>query len=232
MRRLLAATTLAIALHAAPAAASADDPLEWLNRRVFDLNLVAYDHVLVPAARWYRAATTADERKAVANFTTNLRAPVAIANEMLQGNTAGAKTAAARFAINSTLGLLGLFDPASEWGYPRDQPEDFGQTLARYGVPAGPYLVLPLIGPCNARDAVGRAADYLALAGYLDIDMLYALAGTVAVSEAEPTLEQDAADRKAAIDLYAAARTAYAQRRDFAVRDGAPLPDPDGIFTP
>ena len=227
IRRLLPVLALGLLLAHGPAAArTAGDPLEPLNRAVFHLNLAAYDYVLAPAARYYRAATTAEERRSVANLVTNLRAPVVMANQLLQGQGQAAKVTLARFAINSTLGLLGLFDPATQWGYPVQPAEDFGQTLAHYGVPSGPYLVLPLVGPCNLRDAVGRAADYLALGSYLDTDGVYAVMGATAVSEAEPTLEADAASRAAALDLYTAARSAYAQSRDDAIRNGAPLDDP------
>ena len=109
------------------------------------------------------------------------------------------------------------------------------RTIATpFGDPSGPYIVLPLVGPCNARDAVGRAADYLALSSYLDTEAFYAFVGTTALSEAEPALEQDAAAREAALDLYAASRSAYEQRREAAIRDGVPGADPDydGIFTP
>ena len=226
IRRLLPVLALGLLLAHGPAAArTAGDPLEPLNRAVFHLNLAAYDYVLAPAAR-YSAATSAVERRSVANLVTNLRAPVVMANQLLQGQGQAAKVTLARFAINSTLGLLGLFDPATQWGYPVQPAEDFGQTLAHYGVPSGPYLVLPLVGPCNLRDAVGRAADYLALGSYLDTDGVYAVMGASAVSEAEPTLEADAVSRAAALDLYTAARSAYAQSRDDAIRNGAPLDDP------
>jgi len=233
--RLLPAATLGLMLaHGTASARTTSDPLEPLNRAVFDLNLTAYDYILAPAARYYRAATTAPERESVANFVANLRAPTIAANQLLQGDGQRAKATLARFAINSTVGLLGLFDPATEWGYPRQLSEDFGQTLAHYGVPSGPYIVLPLVGPCNARDAVGRAADYLALSSYLDTEAFYAFVGTTALSEAEPALEQDAAAREAALDLYAASRSAYEQGREAAIRDGVPGADPDydGIFTP
>ena len=208
------------------------DPLEPLNRAMFELNLKAYDRVLAPAARYYRNATTAAEREAIDHFLINLRAPVVAANQLLQGDGERAGITLRRFAINSTVGLLGLFDPATAWGYPAQLPEDLGQTLASYGMPAGPYLVLPLVGPCNARDALGRVGDYLALDTYLDTEALNLALGAMAVSEAEPDLERHAAERDASLDLYAAARSAYAQRRDHAIRDGAPHEDAsyEGIF--
>lgn len=227
IRRLLPVAALGLVLaHGTAGARTTSDPLEPLNRAFFHLNLAAYDYVLAPAARYYRSATTAKERESVANFVVNLRAPAVAANQLLQGDRQRATVTLARFAINSTVGLLGLFDPATDWGYPIQLPEDFGQTLAHYGVPSGPYLVLPLVGPCNLRDAVGRAADYLALSSYLDTDALYAFVGATAVSEAEPTLEEDAATRESSLDLYAISRSAYEQRRDAAIRNGAPMADP------
>ena len=208
------------------------DPLEPLNRAMFEWNLVAYDRVLVPAARYYRDATTAAEREAIRHFLTNLRAPMVAANQLLQGDRERAGITLHRFAINSTVGLLGLFDPATDWGYPTQMPEDFGQTLAAYGVPDGPYLVLPLVGPCTARDALGRVGDYLALDTYLDTEALNLVLGAMAVSDAEPDLERHAAERTASLDLYAKARSAYAQRRAAAIRNGSPPADEiyDGIF--
>ena len=109
---------------------------------------------------------------------------MAAANQLLQGDRERADCGDLR--INSSAGLLGLFDPATAWGYPAQTPEDFGQTLASYGMPAGPYLVLPLVGPATPRDAFGRVGDYLALGTYLDTDALNLFLGAMAVTDAEP----------------------------------------------
>ena len=212
--------------------ASPTDPLETINRAVFRANLVAYDEMLAPAARYYREATTEAQRDSMVNFLANLRAPVVLANQFLQGQGEQAGITLRRFAINSTVGMLGLFDLATQWGYPAQAAEDFGQTLASYGVPAGPYLVLPLLGPSNTRDAIGRIADYLALGTYLDTDALPAVLGAVAVADAEPNLERTAAERAASVDLYAAARSVYEQKRDEAIGNGEPTSDDkyNGIF--
>jgi phospholipid-binding lipoprotein MlaA len=232
--RLLAvvAAAMAISHNATAAAQSPDDPLESLNRAIFQANLAIYDRVLAPAARYYRESTTERQRDSVANFLANLRAPAIAANQFMQGQDEQAGITLRRFAINSTVGMLGLFDPATQWCYPAQATEDFGQTLASYGLPAGPYLVLPLLGPSNTRDAVGQFADYLALSTYLGDDALPAVLGAVAVADAEPHLERTAAERAASFDLYAAARSIYEQKRDEAIRNGEPPSDDkyNGIF--
>ena len=99
-------------------------------------------------------------------------------------------------------------------------------------MPAGPYLVLPLVGPATPRDAIGRVGDYLALGTYLDTDALNLFLGAMAVTDAEPDLEHHAAERDASLDLYVATRSAYAQRREAAIRNGRPSADEnyEGIF--
>ena len=99
-------------------------------------------------------------RDAVRDALRNLRTPVVLANDLFQGELDRAETTLVRFLINSTAGLLGLFDVAADWGYPYHD-EDFGQTLAVWGVPEGPYVMLPLFGPSNPRDAVGLVVDFL-----------------------------------------------------------------------
>ena len=141
------------------------DPLEPLNRAMFEWNLAAYDRVLVPAARYYRDATTAAEREAIGHFLTNLRAPVVAANQLLQGDGRAGITLR-RFAINSTVGLFGLFDPATDWGYPTQMPEDFGQTLAAYGVPDG-TLSRPAAGRPQHRARCARARRRLSGARHI-----------------------------------------------------------------
>jgi phospholipid-binding lipoprotein MlaA len=222
--RALTAFVLAMVVghDAVVAAQPSTDPLETINRAVFRANLTAYDQVLAPVVRYYRVATTEAQRDSVANFLANLRAPVVVANQFMQGQVEQAGITLRRLVINSTVGMLGLFDPATQWGYPAQAAEDFGQTLASYGVPAGPYLVLPLLGPSNARDAIGRIADYLALGTYVDIDVLPAVLGTVAVADAEPDLERIATERATHLDLYAVARSVYEQRRDAAIHNGGP----------
>ena len=196
------------------------DPLEPVNRAVLGLNLLVDEWALAPVAEVYRAVTPVPVRRSVVNFLGNLRAPVVLANDILQGEGERAANTARRFAINSTLGVLGLFDPASGMGY-EPHHEDFGQTLGVLGVPGGPYLVLPLLGPSNARDSVGRIVDSLLMSGYLDAEALTAVFGAAAVSEREANDQVLEALSANSLDLYAVVRSAYAQKRAADMLNGA-----------
>jgi phospholipid-binding lipoprotein MlaA len=209
---------------AGPRAQEAADPFEPVNRAIFGFNLFADEWVIEPVARGYRAVTPMQVRRSVANFLSNLRSPVIFANDLLQGERERAGTTLGRLMINSTLGVFGLFDPASAFGhYPHY--EDLGQTLGVYGAPSGPYLVLPLLGPSNARDAVGRVGDYFInplSQCCISTDERLALFGTGAVSDREANLEVIDDLRANSIDFYATVRTIYAQRRAAEIRNGAP----------
>ena len=137
-----------------------DDPFEPVNRVFFYVN-GALDFLLFePLARFYRGMMPEDARKAVSRAFTNLAEPVVAANHLLQAEGERAATSLGRFAINSTVGVAGLFDVATEMGFEADDA-DFGQTLHHYGVGDGPYVVLPFFGPYSARDALGFGADAL-----------------------------------------------------------------------
>ena len=127
---------------------------------MFDGSIAADKTVLKPIATGYRDGVPAPVRDSVRNFMNNLDTPVVFANDMLQGELTRAKITFVRAGINTTLGVGGLFDVATEWGYARHS-EDFGQTLAVWGVGEGPYLFLPFIGPSNPRDLAGFGADIL-----------------------------------------------------------------------
>jgi phospholipid-binding lipoprotein MlaA len=199
------------------------DPLEPLNRAVFSFNLFIDEWALEPVARAYRFVTPEQVRRSVGNFLHNLRSPVIFVNDLLQGERDRAGVTLGRFMINTTLGVFGLFDAASAFGHhPHD--EDFGQTLAVYGVPDGPYLMLPLLGPSNARDTVGRVGDYFINPlndCCITTDERLALFGTTAVSEREANIELFDDLRTNSIDLYATLRTVYTQKRAADVRNGA-----------
>lgn len=203
------------------------DPLEPVNRAVFEFNLVADRFVLEPVARAYRAVTPAQFRRSVRNFLHNLRSPVIFANDLLQGERERAGLTLGRFMINSTFGVFGLFDFAAMLGHPAHD-EDFGQTLGVYGVPGGPYLVLPLLGPSNMRDLVGRVADVYAdplSQCCIDTEERLARLGSSALSEREASIELIDDLRANSLDLYATVRTVYAQRRAAEIRNGAPAAD-------
>jgi phospholipid-binding lipoprotein MlaA len=148
------------------------DPLEGFNRGVYRFNTHFDRWIFLPAVRGYEYVTPDAVERSVSNFFSNLSELRNGWNGALQGRVDVLGRAVGRFAINSTLGVLGLFDPATRFGYAQ-HPEDLGQTLGRWGVSAGPYLVLPILGPSNARDAAGVAGDTAAtnlLPGVEDIN--------------------------------------------------------------
>jgi phospholipid-binding lipoprotein MlaA len=135
-----------------------NDPLEPTNRAIYAIDSTLDRAVVHPVARAYRFVVPEAARNGVHNFLMNLGGPVRLMNDMLQGRPRRAGDSAMRLLINSTVGLLGIFDVAADWGYPY-HGSDFGQTLAMWGAPEGPYLFLPLLGPSNLRDTVGIATD-------------------------------------------------------------------------
>ena len=205
-----------------------NDPIEPINRRIFTFNLLLDKLVLRPLAEGY-GVLPETPRKGITNFLRNIGSPVTLANDLLQAKARRAATTAVRFAINSIFGIGGLFDVATRLGWERHS-EDFGQTLGYYGVPEGPYLVLPVLGPAPPRDAIGLVADYL-----LDpVSYLGLNSGWEWVSPTLSTLEAidfrtrhfDEIDdtKRTAIDLYATVRSAYRQSRDHDILDGIPGP--------
>ncbi len=212
--------------------ARTNDPAEPFNRAVFDVNLAIDKALLRPLALLYREALPPLFRDFVRNALDNLRSPVILANDVLQGEFERAGRTAVRAAINSTLGLGGINDLAAEFGIERHD-EDFGQTLAVAGLGEGPFLMLPILGPSNPRDAAGLVVDAL-------LDPLTWLDSARAFSLARPGA--DALDRRAradealqelertSLDMYAAARSLYRQQRRDDIRNGRPadldsLPD-------
>lgn len=135
------------------------DPMEPLNRRIYRFNALADRYALLPALHAYRTVTPAVARTGIANFFRNLAEITTFANTILQAKPQAATITLSRFLINSTVGLAGLFDPATRLGLAR-RNEDFGQTLGVYGVETGPYLVLPLLGPSTLRDGIGVGAGF------------------------------------------------------------------------
>jgi phospholipid-binding lipoprotein MlaA len=139
-------------------AARADDPLEGLNRGLYAIHRGVDKVVLRPAAKVYIAVVPTPLRQGVHNVLANLGEPITVVNDVLQLRIGKAARATVRFAANSTVGVLGLFDVAGKAGVPY-HVADFGQTLGRYGVPAGPYVFIPILGPSTLRDAGGRIVD-------------------------------------------------------------------------
>jgi phospholipid-binding lipoprotein MlaA len=226
---VLAASSLALVLVlcGAPAAAQDEnDPFEPANRVVFQFNQVLDGLILEPVARMYRMATPELFREGFDNFLSDLTTPRVLANDLFQGEFKRAEMTLGRFMINTILGLGGIIDVAGWAGMPPRHSEDFGQTLATYGVGEGPYLVLPVLGPSNPRDAVGRGLDLL-------FDPLFYLApgavqlqrdGANGINLRERNLETIEQLQRSSIDLYAATRTLVRQHRADEVRNGAPAP--------
>jgi phospholipid-binding lipoprotein MlaA len=211
-----------------PALAQDDenDPIEPVNRAMFQVNYFLDRLILKPVAILYRAATPEIVRDGVDNFLANLRTPVVLANDLLQGNFKQGELTLGRFMLNTILGVGGLIDVGGMVGMPERRGEDFGQTLAVYGVGSGPYLMLPLLGPSNPRDAVGRVVDFA-------FDPLFFLAPTPAnvgrfgaqtVSTREHNIETFDELERSSLDLYAAVRTLARQLRANEIRNGAPAP--------
>ncbi|MCF6292404.1 MAG: VacJ family lipoprotein, partial [Robiginitomaculum sp.] len=135
-----------------------DDPLSGYNHRMFNGNKAIDQAMFEPIAKGYRRATPEPIRGSVNNALANLRAPTDLLNNILQGKIGAAVNTTVRFGINSTIGVAGLFDTATDMGIAA-KPEDFGQTLAVWGVGSGPYVVLPFFGSSNSRDSVGLVVD-------------------------------------------------------------------------
>jgi phospholipid-binding lipoprotein MlaA len=198
-----------------------NDPAEPTNRAIFAGNKFVDDHALQPVARGYEKYIPGRVQKCVHNFVGNLGQPAIAMNDLFQGNFARAWNTVQRFAINTTIGGAGLFDVATDWNRPEHQA-DFGQTLGVWGVGTGPSVQLPLFGPSNVRDSVGKVVDVVtnpvdliaggaATAAAGGVGFVDKRAGTLATSQA---LERDS------LDYYAAVRSVAAQRRAALVAEG------------
>jgi phospholipid-binding lipoprotein MlaA len=220
-----------VVLAAAPALAQdgENDPIEPVNRAVFQFNYVLDGLILEPAALLYRMTTPVLLRKGVNNFLANLRTPVVLANDLLQGEFKRAELTLGRFMLNTILGFGGVIDVGGRVGMPERHDEDFGQTLAVYGVRDGPYLMLPVLGPSNPRDAVGRVVDMLLdpLFFLAPTDVRYGRAAAEAVTFRELNIETIDELERSSIDFYAATRTLVRQLRANEIRNGAPAPIED-----
>jgi phospholipid-binding lipoprotein MlaA len=200
------------------------DPWERFNRASYAFNDRLDRAVTKPAAKVYKKVTPQFLRQGFSNFFSNLNGITTILNDALQGKMGQAGRDTARFLLNTTIGLGGFFDPATAAGLEQNN-EDFGQTLGKWGVKSGPYLMLPILGPSTLRDTVGRIPDQFSNPmnyyhdphtryGVRALDFLEMRAGLL---DLEPQLEQS-------YDRYAFIRNAVLQRREFQVTDGN-MPD-------
>ena len=202
----------------------ANDPYEPFNRAMFDFNLTLDKAVLRPAASIYRDVLPEPVQNGVHNFLHNLRSPIIFGNDLLQGELDRAGSTLARFAINSTVGVFGLYDFAAYVGIEKHN-EDFGQTLAVWEVEQGPYLVLPIFGPSNPRDGVGRVADILIdpLTWLAPFEFQMARTIGTAVNARARNFDQVNDLENNSLDFYSAVRSLYRQKRADEIRNGVPL---------
>jgi phospholipid-binding lipoprotein MlaA len=204
---------------------AANDPFEPMNRYFFEINYALDELFFKPLAGWYWLALPDFAHDSISNVIDTLDAPMVLANDLLQGEWERAKTTSLRFAINSTFGIAGLFDVAKGWGHP-SHSEDFGQTLAVWGVPEGPYLVVPILGPSSIRDTVSRGVDaYMDPFSYLEtaLGIAYVFSSRYVVKgleERSRNLTTLDAIREGSLDYYATLRSIYRQNRDYEIRNG------------
>jgi phospholipid-binding lipoprotein MlaA len=217
-----------------------NDPLEPTNRVFYKVNDKLDTYAMKPVAKGYVAITTQPIRNHVGNFVSNIGEPARLVNFMAEGQSRDSGTALVRFLVNSTIGIGGIFDPAAAMGYP-ETDTDFGVTLAIWGVPPGPYLYLPGLGPTGARDVWNYVAEYWATPMYaapetdaLD-DFGYAENGLHLINMRAQYLQPIDQIKATALDPYATFRSLYRQSRDSEVQqvyDSNKLTPPDWVRTP
>lgn len=218
-------STLLMAGCATERPGQADDPLQPLNRVTFKFNEKADQYLMRPIARGYVKVTPRFVRTGVTNFFSNLFYPTTIVNDFLQAKFVRGGKDIGRFVVNSTVGILGFFDVAKYWGMPKHD-EDFGQTLGYWGVQPGWYLVLPLLGPSDVRDGIGRAVDLPLNPLYYPSNstLTWSAFGVDAVNTRAMLLKADQFVQNA-LDPYLFVRDAYLQHRRSLIYDGNPPPE-------
>jgi phospholipid-binding lipoprotein MlaA len=203
------------------------DPFERVNRAVFSFNEAADDYVIKPAAEAYKFVLPEFVRTGVTNFFSNINDVLVAANNLLQGKPSNAVSDIGRFLVNSTIGILGFFDVATDMGLDKNR-EDFGQTLAVWGVGDGPYIVLPFFGPSNVRDTVGLVVDietdFMINTNKLNSDEKNAVNGLRIINKRADLLDAGQLLEDAAFDKYSFLRDGYIQRRRSQIYDGEPPP--------
>lgn len=199
------------------------DPFESFNRSVYDFNVAFDESIGKPVAEAYVRYIPAPARRSVGNFYDNLWEPSTIINSVLQGKFHKAASSTARFLINSTAGILGLFDVASKLDIPR-QDEDLGQTLAVWGVPDGPYLMLPFLGPANVRDTAGIVTEWFTtdMVPYLFEGTEWVVVGGIRLVDSRASVLGLEETLKFQVDPYLFLRESYRQSRLIQINDGAP----------
>jgi len=214
--------------------ADPNDPLESYNRAIYKFNDTFDTYLLKPVAQGYDAITPAPIQKGISNFFSNLDDVLVIVNDLFQFKFIQAASDTGRFLVNSTLGLFGLIDWASDMGLEKHN-EDFGQTLGHWGVPSGPYFILPFIGPSTIRDASGYAVDVsyfdpiykevengYPVSSRKNENAVWTMTAIKAIDIRANLLKGEKVMDEAALDRYVFLREAYLQRRKYLVYDGKP----------
>ncbi len=208
---------------AATADENFNDPFENTNRKIFDFNQDVDRIILVPVAKGYRAVLPAPVRDSLHDFLRNLDEPIIFANDVLQARPDLASKTFARFMINTTIGIGGLFDVATHLKVPFHD-NDLGITFAVWGIRSGPYIILPILGPSTVRDAIGQGADNFGDPGniiasnYNVLWATFARAGVDGIDTRSRNIESLADIERTSLDYYATIRSLYRQRRAAEIR--------------
>lgn len=208
------------------------DPFERINRTTFKFDDYLAHKVAIPIGHGYQAVTPKVIRRGIANVFENAHTPIIMVNDLLQAKFAAFGQETTRLVLNSTVGLGGLLDPATAVGLPKGD-NDFGRTLGTWGVPVGPYLVLPLYGPSDVRDGLGKLVDQFGnpqnyirnksvFYGVYGLDLLNTFSESLI-----PTYQL--LDQQNAFDRYGFARNAYLQRREYQVHGDSGEIDKDEL---
>jgi phospholipid-binding lipoprotein MlaA len=203
--------------------AETNDPYESTNRKLYRVSDAVDKAAIHPVANGYRRVTTSGFRDHLHNLLTNLGGPAQFTNDVLQGKPRKAGDSFMRLLINTTLGVGGVFDVASSWGY-REHSTDFGLTLAVWGVPSGPYLFLPVLGPSDPRDGVAYGVNslfspltWVSFGGSATLG--YARFGVRAVDSRARLISETDTIQRTALDPYATFRSLYQQHREAEIQN-------------
>lgn len=202
-----------------------NDPFEPMNRAIFSFNQFADGLLFKPLALLYRTLLPPEVQDGIGGILETLRTPVTLANDLMQGEIDRAGETVGRFAINATAGIGGFFDVAALVGLDGHY-EDFGQTLAVWGSGEGMYLVLPIFGPSNPRDAIGIGVDTFLdpLTYYVDSEPLLYRTVVRGINERASVIDALDEIERTSIDFYATMRSLYRQHRNDQIRNGSPAP--------
>ncbi len=232
-RALGRSIALALALFSAGTAVAAEDTDPWqgLNRGIFRFNDALDVYLLEPVAKGWDYVVPDRASLAISDFFANLRFPVSLANNLLQGKLEGATVTTLRFVVNTSVGIAGFFDPASHFGLNRSD-EDFGQTLATWHTPAGPYVVVPFLGPSTVRDTGGMIVDSFGTvwAWFLAWPITTGANTVNVVNLRSRYIDEVATAKQTSLDYYVFVRNAYLQRRQSQISDSF-QGDPDSFYT-